>query len=998
MPWFDRARGRIGRGLRALVVLAVFAMLLAHASPARAVSDPSLAWYTIETPHFRITYHSGIEPVAQHVANVCEGIYGTMTASLGWSPSEPTEIILSDFSESANGSAGALPYNAIRLIVTAPEDMSPLGDVDDWFLELVTHEYTHILHTDHIRGIPALVNAVLGKTLAPNQVQPRWILEGLGVYMESARTSAGRLRNSQWDMFMRADVLGDNVASIDQLSNTVRRWPQGNLYYLYGSYFTKWIADTYGEDALRKMADDYGKQLIPWGFNRSIRRATGQTYIEMYDPWVDSMRTQYRAQAAAVRARGLREGTRLTFAGQIARYPRWIPKNTWPEYAGGLLYFKDDQHARPGLWALPVQRDARGAVVAPKESAKRSEHMVRTIGETVSSFLPDGGLVFGTPEFAKNVFLYEDLERLEPGKRSSFGTQDGGRILITKGLRASDPTTSPDGRRVVYTINGASTRSLHIADLTSTGLENARPLVSTAFLEQAFTPRWSPDGTHVAYSVWKRGGYRDIRYVDVATGSYRDLMFDRAVDGAPSFSADGRWLYFHSDRTGIANVFAWEVGTDRFKQVTNVINGAYMPEPSPDGRTLAYVGYTTEGFDLFAMPLDESTWTDAPPYVDDRAPAATVGNKVWPAKKYSPWRTLMPRRYGIQITEGSFGRSVIMTAQQSDITGFHSVAAQSITELEKPELQGSLAYAYARLPFDAGVQLVRQIAPRAGFGIGQYKPVFIQETTGVGTSLAYTQASPYDTRSLVVSHAVARTAADLSVPVDKLDPYETPSLPTRGLVSSLHLGYSYSNAERYLYSVGAERGFSLGLSFDLTDPRLGSDYAGFITNGDLSVYYLMPWLRHHSLALHAGVGTSGGQFPGRGAFYVGSFVDLPVVDTVRNILIQGGITLRGYPPIIEAGRSYTLGNIEYRFPIVNVDRGPSTLPFFLNRITGNVFFDYGSAFDQFTDAQFKSGTGAELWFDTTLGYIAAFTFRIGYARGLASGGIDKTYFVAAVPY
>ena len=29
----------------------------------------------------------------------------------------------------------------------------------------------------------------------------------------------------------------------------------------------------------------------------------------------------------------------------------------------------------------------------------------------------------------------------------------------------------------------------------------------------------------------------------------RDITFDRAVDGAPSFSADGRWLYFHSDRT-----------------------------------------------------------------------------------------------------------------------------------------------------------------------------------------------------------------------------------------------------------------------------------------------------------------------------------------------------------------------------------------------------------------------------------------------------------------
>ena len=41
--------------------------------------------------------------------------------------------------------------------------------------------------------------------------------------------------------------------------------------------------------------------------------------------------------------------------------------------------------------------------------------------------------------------------------------------------------------------------------------------------------------------------------------------------------------------------------------MSNVLTGAYMPEPSPDGKTLAYVGYTHEGFDLFAMPLDESS-------------------------------------------------------------------------------------------------------------------------------------------------------------------------------------------------------------------------------------------------------------------------------------------------------------------------------------------------------------------------------------------------------
>src|SRR4029079_15019168 len=100
----------------------------------------------------------------------------------------------------------------------------------------------------------------------------------------------------------------------------------------------------------------------------------------------------------------------------------------------------------------------------------------------------------------------------------------------------------------------------------------------------------------------------------------------------PSFSADGRFLFFHSDRTGIMNVYALELATDRLLQVTNVLTGAYMPEPSPDGKPCAYVGYTTDVFDLFAMPIDETAWTEAPPYVDDHPPPPVMPQKRWDTK------------------------------------------------------------------------------------------------------------------------------------------------------------------------------------------------------------------------------------------------------------------------------------------------------------------------------------------------------------------------------
>lgn len=143
---------------------------------------------------------------------------------------------------------------------------------------------------------------------------------------------------------------------------------------------------------------------------------------------------------------------------------------------------------------------------------------------------------------------------------------------------------------------------------------------------------------------------------------------------------------------------------------------------------------------------------------------------------------------------------------------------------------------------------------------------------------------------------------------------------------------------------------------------------------------------------------SGGTFPGAGNFYVGGFSDPNWLDTIRNLLTQGSLVLRGYPTVSQTGKYYGLLNAEYRFPIVNIDRGPSTVPLFLNRLSGNVFFDVGSAFDEPRTAKFRTGFGAELWLDATLGYLAGFSFRLGYARGLATGGIDKVYFVVAAPY
>ena len=136
--------------MRLLRSTLVVGALLTLETAAFGDGDPYLEWRTLETAHFRIHYHSGLGPIAERVASVAEGANRRLEKALGSTVSEVTEIVLNDFDDRANGSASALPYNTIRLYVTAPDDLAELSDYDDWYTTLVTHEHTHIVHTDNV--------------------------------------------------------------------------------------------------------------------------------------------------------------------------------------------------------------------------------------------------------------------------------------------------------------------------------------------------------------------------------------------------------------------------------------------------------------------------------------------------------------------------------------------------------------------------------------------------------------------------------------------------------------------------------------------------------------------------------------------------------------------------------------------------------------------------------------------------------------------------------
>ena len=958
------------------VALACAFWVASWATRARA-GDPYLRWYTVVTPHFRVHYHGGLEDIAQRTASSAESVYQRLVPQLGWEPKQVTEMVITDDTDSANGSAATLPYNIVRLYATAPDDMSPLADYDNWINELVTHEYTHILQIDNISGLPAVGNAILGKTYAPNQAQPRWILEGLAVVMETEHTSGGRLRSSQFDMFLRADVLDRRLARLDQISNPARRWPGGNLWYLYGANFIAWIVDTYGPGTYAAVATDYGASVIPWGINRAIRRVTGRTYEELYEGWRAHLERKYAAQKRAVLARGLRQGRRLTWRGFNAATPVFMP-DCGHEHRRRLLYARDDGNTTSGIYAIDPDAEH------PDESA---ELWVRTGGHGLAVDR-DCTLYFDNGAPSNRLYYFSDLFRQPANTRSPAGTERN-RERLTVGSRASSPDVSADGRWLTYVTNRAGTSTLRIAHIDAEQkLEDERALLASAEGEQAYTPRFSPDGQQVAYSAWTRGGYRDIRVVDTRSGTFRELTHDRAVDQQPIWSPDGRTLYFVSDRTGIANVFAYDLGANTLSQVTNVLTGAYMPAISNDGKRLAYVGYTSHGFDLFELALERSRFLPAEDEPDGRLPAFEPSiSHSWPVETYDPLPTLRPRAWAVAYGQGTFGNTFKFSTKGSDAIGLHAFdATVSIPTSENGEIGASANYAYNRLPFAFRAGVFRSAAPRNDYRYGTQPTFTTEHLTGVSTGISWEAPGEFDGQGVAVNYTIANFSRELPLGT-RADPHSlVPYTPDRGYLATLHLGYSYRNVQGTAYGIGGEKGFAFGLSLDEAAEALGSESTLTAVGGFATAYQLMPWSRHHVLALSLSGGTSTGSYVRRGLYATGGFVDESLYDSYNSVIRQSAFVLRGYAPGQFIGTSYNLLNVEYRAPLLYADRGLSTLPIFLRTLSGVLFFDYGGAYSKLDPEdlfnQFHGSVGAELWFDVITAYFLQTNLRLGIAHPL----------------
>ena len=130
------------------------------------------------------------------------------------------------------------------------------------------------------------------------------------------------------------------------------------------------------------------------------------------------------------------------------------------------------------------------------------------------------------------------------------------------------------------------------------------------------TPRWSPDGKWLVFDS-RPNSNPDIFVVPSGGGDVRRLTDSPAEDVVPSFSHDGRSVFFASDRNGSWQI--WEAAIDGSAAAQITRQGGFAPQPSGDGRFIYYAkGRTQPG--LWRVPArggdEQVVIPELPPWGD----------------------------------------------------------------------------------------------------------------------------------------------------------------------------------------------------------------------------------------------------------------------------------------------------------------------------------------------------------------------------------------------
>ncbi|MEO5589684.1 MAG: hypothetical protein ABIS03_08870, partial [Gemmatimonadaceae bacterium] len=637
-------------------------------------------------------------------ARMAERSYERLSKVLGHQFREKKPIIIfssrADFGQNnvtgdlGEGTGGVTEGARHRLILPFTGDLGS-------FEHVLAHEMVHEFQYDVFARGKAGANLATLERINP----PLWVMEGMAEYLSigpSHPLTAGWLRDA---------AISGNIPTIQQMTER----PDKYFPYRFGESFWQYLGERWGDAAIGEIL----RNTPTLGVERAFQRELGMSLTDIGSAWREKVQSQYLPAASTYQRPQAFAQPLLTpkiSEGQIFLAPVLSNDGKY------IAFLSNGNQKRGELFIDLWLGDAR--------TGKRIKRLIKSTLD---------------PDFEELRLLYSQSAFSNDGKSLAFTAQRAGRDVLylldipSRSVRqrlelpldgVTSPTYSPDDKRIVFSGTQGGVSDLYVVNADGTNLQQL-----TNDLYGDLQPTWSPDGRTIAFTT-DRGAPTDLARLKFAKWQIALLNLDtKALEVVPGqvghnlnpvWAPDGSSIAYISDRTGVQNIFLYQMQDKLQYQLTNVIGGvSAITEYSPaltwarGADRMAFTYY--EGGDYTVWAVDNPRSLRKGPYTRESAVSTaltlTTPSTVTPAlaADTAP-RLATPSQASIyRSPRGARPSSVLSDGElkSGEIEGNSIAALNTNPDYGLPDTTRFRDYAYK-----AGLKPDYIAQPEIGYGTG----------------------------------------------------------------------------------------------------------------------------------------------------------------------------------------------------------------------------------------------------------------------------------------